>query len=163
MERLKAVEHSDCPSPAATDGGAVPTTVAAGRSRGLIHWFSIGFACAWLYRRALEMHEKALPAGHPYIATILNNLAVLYQVQGRLAEAEPLYKRSLEMREKALPAGHPYIATSLNNLAVLYRAQGRLAEAEQLFKRSLEMREKALPGGHSDIADSLIFASSAVA
>jgi hypothetical protein len=44
MERLKALEHSDSTSPAATAGGAVPTTVAAGRSWGLIRWLSIGFA-----------------------------------------------------------------------------------------------------------------------
>src|SRR5262249_15418484 len=89
------------------------------------------------------------------VADGVNNLAFIYQGQGRLGEAEPLYKRALAMREKALPAGHPYIATSLNNLAFLYHAQGRLAEAEPLYMRALEMREKALPAGHPDIAASL--------
>jgi hypothetical protein len=46
VERLKALEHTDLPSPAATTGPVVPTSVAAGRSRSLIRWFSIGFACA---------------------------------------------------------------------------------------------------------------------
>jgi len=44
MARLKALEQTDCP------GGivcrAVPTTAAAGHSRSLIRWFSLGFACA---------------------------------------------------------------------------------------------------------------------
>jgi tetratricopeptide (TPR) repeat protein len=74
-----------------------------------------------LAQRALAMREKTLPADHSDIVVSLNNLAFLYQEQGRLAEAEPLYKRALEMREKALPAGHPDIATSLNNLAGLYQ------------------------------------------
>ena len=43
-----------------------------------------------LYKRALAMREKALPAGHPKIALSLNNLAFLYDAQGRLTEAEPL-------------------------------------------------------------------------
>jgi len=101
------------------------------------------------------MREKSLPAGHPYIATALNNLAFLYHAQGRLAEAEPLYKRASELREKALPAGHPDVAASLNNVAYLYQMQGRLAEAEPLYKRALELREKALPDGHPEIATSL--------
>jgi len=42
----QGTRHSDGPSPAATAGGAVPTTVAAGRSWGLIRWLSIGFAGA---------------------------------------------------------------------------------------------------------------------
>ena len=43
----------------------------------------------------------------PTSATSLNNLAVLYQAQGRYAEAEPLYQRALAIREKALGPEHP--------------------------------------------------------
>src|SRR5262245_42506832 len=70
-----------------------------------------------LAQRALELREKALPPGHPDIASSFNYLAFFYHEQGRFAEAEPLYKRALELREKALPAGHPDIASSFNNLA----------------------------------------------
>jgi tetratricopeptide (TPR) repeat protein len=38
---------------------------------------------------------------HSNVGTALNNLAGLYQAQGRYAEAEPLYRRSLAIREKA--------------------------------------------------------------
>ena len=31
-----------------------------------------------LYKRALAIYEKALGPDHPYVATTLNNLAVLY-------------------------------------------------------------------------------------
>jgi len=108
-----------------------------------------------LAQRALALREAALPAGHPDIATSLNNLAALYRAQGRLAEAEPLYRRALTLYEAALPAGHPVIASNLNNLAFLYQAQGRLAEAEPLYQRALALREAALPPGHLDIAQSL--------
>ena len=85
----------------------------------------------------------------------LNNLAGLYDDQGRYADAEPLYKRSLAIREKALGPDHPDVATSLNNLAALYDDQGRYADAEPLYKRSLAIREKALGPDHPDVATSL--------
>ncbi len=50
----------------------------------------------------------------------LTNLAILYQTQGRYAEAEPLHRRALAIREKALGPDHPDVAASLNNLASLY-------------------------------------------
>ena len=71
------------------------------------------------------------------LATSLNNLAALYNAQGKYAEAEPLYQRSLAIREKVLGAEHPQVATGLNNLALLYDNQGKYAEAEPLNKRSL--------------------------
>ena len=64
--------------------------------------------------------EKALGPDHPDVATSLNNLALLYDNQGRYADAEPLYKRSLAISRKALGPDHPDVATSLNNLAELY-------------------------------------------
>ena len=57
---------------------------------------------------------------HPDVAVSLNYLALLYDKQGRYADAEPLYKRSLGIKEKALGPDHPDVAMSLNNLAVLY-------------------------------------------
>ncbi len=79
-------------------------------------------------------------------------MALLYQAQGRYAEAEPLYKRSLAILEKALGPDHPHVAKGLNNLAVLYQAQGHYAEAETLFRRSLSIWEKVLGPDHPDVA-----------
>ena len=54
------------------------------------------------YRQALPFAEEALRLGkeefnpdHPAAATLLNNLAELYRVQGRYAEAESLHRRAL--------------------------------------------------------------------
>ena len=67
-------------------------------------------------------------------AAILNNLAVLYQAQGRIGEAEPLFKRALAIWGQALWPEHPYVDIALNNLAALYRTQGRNDEAERLLR-----------------------------
>ncbi len=85
-----------------------------------------------------------------------NNLALLYQAQGRYAEAEPLHKRALAIFEKALGPKHPDVAQSLNNLAGLYRAQeGKYGEAEPLYQQALANREKALGPEHPDVAQGL--------
>ena len=68
-----------------------------------------------LFVAALKEAEKFGPQD-PRLATSLNNLANLYNTQGKYGEADPLYKRSLEIWEKALGPDHPSVATSLENL-----------------------------------------------
>ena len=79
---------------------------------------------------------------HPGTLISLNNLAALYEAQGRYSGAEPLYKRALEVSERVLGKEHPYTLGSVNNLAALYEAQGRFSEAEPLFRRVLEARQR---------------------
>jgi CHAT domain-containing protein len=99
--------------------------------------------------------EKAFGANSPDVATLCNNLAAVYRLQGRFSEAEPLYRRGLEIREKVLTTDHPDVAVSLNNLAELYAMQGRYDEAEPLHERSLAIREKTLNPEHPLIGQSL--------
>jgi len=82
------------------------------------------------------------------VAASLNNLAGLYQAQGKYGEAEPLYRKSLKIMEKALGTKHPQLASTLSNLALLYDAQGRYAEAELLYQKSLTITEIALGSEH---------------
>lgn len=104
-------------------------------------------------------------------ATTLHNLAALYRIERRYAEAEPLYKRSLKIKEtrsvmikartsptmkkKVLNNSDRSIAKTLHSLAGLYHVQGRYAEAEPLYMQALNIREKALGPVHSDIITSL--------
>ncbi len=108
-----------------------------------------------LAEKVLAIVEKILPPNHPSLATSINNLALLYQAQGRLSEAEPLFGRALKILETALPPNHPDVAASVNDLASLYLAQGRLSEAEPLYQRALKIRETALPPNHPDVAQSV--------
>ncbi|WP_133158959.1 tetratricopeptide repeat protein, partial [Microcystis aeruginosa] len=68
---------------------------------------------------------QLLGDNHPHVATSLNNLAALYESQGRYTEAEPLYLEALDLKKQLLGDNHPHVATSLNNLAALYESQGR--------------------------------------
>ncbi len=78
------------------------------------------------------------------LTLILNNLAEIYQIQNKYAEAEPIIKRSLAIAEKTFGPSHPNVAANLNNLANNYRIRGMYAEAEPLYKRVLDIWEKTL-------------------
>ena len=87
--------------------------------------------------------------------TSLNNLALLYQSQGRYAEAESLYQEALALRKKLLGEDHPDVATTLNNLALLYESQGRYAEAEPLYQEALALIKKLLGENHLYLATTI--------
>ena len=85
----------------------------------------------------------------------MNNLAVLYNDQGRYEKAEPLYLQALELRKSLLGDRHPDVASSLNSLASLYQSQGRYEKAEPLHLQALELRKSLLSDRHPDVASSL--------
>ena len=112
------------------------------------------------FEMALEVARRLYPKdefpdGHAKLATSLNNLADLYEAQGKLADAEHLYRDALAMRKRLFKGDHPDLATTLNNLAYLYLAQGKLAEAEPLLKEVIEMDKRLFKGDHPDRAAGL--------
>ncbi|MEL7142217.1 MAG: tetratricopeptide repeat protein, partial [Cyanobacteria bacterium J06573_11] len=79
--------------------------------------------------QSLKICKEQLGDKHLDTASSLNNLAGLYESQGRYSEAEPLSLEALEINKVKLGERHPDTARSLNNLAALYRSQGRYSEA----------------------------------
>lgn len=137
----------------------------------IMNWLGDALQQAWefagaelLFKRALAIHEQALGKNHLDaanlfrlidIATSLSNLAELYQVKGRYAEAELLYKRTVTINEQVLGKNAPNTAMSLNNLAGVYYAQGKYSEAALSYNRSLAINEQALEKNYPDIARNL--------
>jgi tetratricopeptide (TPR) repeat protein len=72
-----------------------------------------------LFLQALELRKRLLGEEHPSVATTLNNLAYLYDSQGRYAQAEPLYLQALEIAERQLGVNHPRTITFRENLQSL--------------------------------------------
>ena len=111
-----------------------------------------------LLPHALEATDhgvKVFGPEHPYMATPLNNLAILYHKQGKYDKAEPLYQRALAIKEMVLGPDHPDVATMLNNLAGLYEDQGKYQAAKPLYQRALAINEKALGPDHPSVAATL--------
>ncbi|MTJ55888.1 tetratricopeptide repeat protein, partial [Anabaena sp. UHCC 0253] len=93
---------------------------------------------------------------HPDVALVLNQLAYLYNLQGKYIKSETLYKKCLRIYENLFPLEHPDIAQILNNLACLYDIQKNYSEAEVLNQKALMMYQRLFPQGHPKILDSLI-------
>jgi tetratricopeptide (TPR) repeat protein len=104
------------------------------------------------YEAILARVRKQKGEEAPETAPAMNNLALLYQAQGRFAEAEPLFLKAIALGDKALPATDPDLAGWYNNLARLYQAQGRLSDVEPLYSKTIAISEKALPANHPDLA-----------
>jgi tetratricopeptide (TPR) repeat protein len=103
-----------------------------------------------VYETVLTLYRelaKANPEAYlPYVATTLNNLALLYSATQRMKAAEEAYREALSTyRElaKANPEAYlPYVATTLNNLAVLYSDTQRMKAAEGAYREALSIRRE---------------------
>ena len=85
-----------------------------------------------LYKRALNIREKALGPEHPNVATSLNNLALIYYSKGDYAKAEPLYKRALDIRRRRSGRRAPMSLLLSTTSPTLYRDKGDYAKAEPM-------------------------------
>jgi hypothetical protein len=77
-----------------------------------------------LLRDALRLQETTLGRAHPDLVNTLNNLAVMCEHTGKLADAEQGYRRAHAIAVASLPPGHPSIAASLRNLVEFCTARG---------------------------------------
>lgn len=76
------------------------------------------------------------------------NLALLYDAQGRYAEAERLDMQALEFCRELPGPEYPAMAACLNNLAAMYEVQGRFSEAAPLYTQAFEIAESSLGPSH---------------
>lgn len=109
-----------------------------------------------LYRRALEIAERAGGAQYPLRMHALGSLATLLSDEGRHAEAERTFREALQLRRTAFGDRHRAVAEGLGHLAGELRAQGRLAEAERLHREALGIWRDALPADHPAVAGAAV-------
>ena len=72
----------------------------------------------------------------------MTNLAGVYRLQGKFAEAEPLFAAAVEAGRRSAGDQHPDTLDKINNLATTYLAQHKYAEAEALLRAALTTFEK---------------------
>ena len=72
----------------------------------------------------METRKRVLGPEHPHTLTSMNNLATIYQHQGRWTEAEKLLVQVMETRKTVLGPEHPDTLTSMAELASTYQNQG---------------------------------------
>jgi tetratricopeptide (TPR) repeat protein len=85
---------------------------------------------------------------HHSTATAWNNLATVYRLEGRLADAEPLQLKAVEVWRAVSGDEGPETLNTMSRLAMLYQAQKRYAEAEDVWTRVLEVQRRILGAKH---------------
>jgi len=99
-----------------------------------------------MYQWVLQGNEKVLGTEHTSMLQTVNNLGILYNKQGKLAEAEQMYQRALQGYEKALGTDNTstYIP-ALNatwGLGALFEREVDLAKARIMYSKALVGYEK---------------------
>jgi len=95
---------------------------------------------------------------HENLATVITNLADLYEalgpLDGDIPLAEELYQRALKLYV-GLGLQNLEVARTSNNLAGLYRAKGDYLAAQPFYEHALKIRQEELGLEHRLVADSL--------
>lgn len=91
-------------------------------------------------KRALWIMEKKCGRLSVDCATTLTCMAMSYEKQKRISEAEKSYIESTAIMEKVAPMSST-IAVNSNNLAVLYSEQGNFAAAGEMYEKAVAVYE----------------------
>ena len=120
-----------------------------------------------LYEKAEELFVKTLNAQrHKYgdkgdennrmMIRCMNELALLYVIQGCDKEAEDLFTEGIALGESELPGkDHPFTLRHVNGLGVLRTKQGRYDDAVTLFNRALAGRRLKLGEDHPETLETI--------
>ena len=113
-----------------------------------------------MYFEATEVAKQALAVAvrkfgpeHPVVAKALNNLATLYFILGRDADAGALFNGAFAILKKALGPAHPAVAAAHSYLAELRIERGEWARAAIYLRRN---PETASPAATADPPPALV-------
>jgi eukaryotic-like serine/threonine-protein kinase len=82
--------------------------------------------------------RRVLGPEHPYTLTAMNNLADLYQAQGRFELAESLHRQRLAAQKRVEGEQHPAVAVTLASLGLNLISQEKWTDAESSFREQAQ-------------------------
>jgi tetratricopeptide (TPR) repeat protein len=103
----------------------------------------------------LGVRQMRYPPRYELAAGLMNDLALLYQMQSRFPDAEAMLKRALKAYEDATGAESAGAGLALHNLGLLYLRQKQFADAQRSLNRALAVREKAFGRHHPALAETI--------
>ena len=98
--------------------------------------------------RALAIREKSLDPAHRNVAMNLDDLAGVYEAQGRFKGGRVASDACRFDLGGHVEPGHPDVEASLEGLADLYVRERRFQEAMPLYQRIVTTREQRLGHDH---------------
>ena len=91
------------------------------------------------------------------MATSYNNVAIVYEAQGKYEEALEMHAKSLDIRTRILGGdNHLDVASSYSSIAVVNGRQGKYEEAFHLLEKSLDIRIKLVGFNHPNVVNSYV-------
>jgi serine/threonine protein kinase len=105
-------------------------------------------------QRAEEIYRARAP-DHPQFVTVLTNLAMIAQGEGRAAEAERGFREVIDRIESQMGLQSPHLWPSLFSLIDIAYDRGDTDEELALARRSLEVARHNFPDDHPWKASSL--------
>jgi tetratricopeptide (TPR) repeat protein len=88
-------------------------------------------------------------------AQVLTNRGLIFDAQGKFAEALAAHREALAIQTRLLGTEHPAVATTLSNVAGSLQFLGKTDEALVAHRESLRVREATLGPDHPWVAHSL--------
>jgi tetratricopeptide (TPR) repeat protein len=86
-----------------------------------------------LYLLSLKQTESIYGQNHPYVADIMNNLAILLKKEGQYNEALEYLKQALKISKHYYGQQHPNVGSYLTNVGDIYRKVDDLVFYERTF------------------------------
>ncbi|HTA18067.1 MAG TPA: tetratricopeptide repeat protein [Polyangia bacterium] len=86
---------------------------------------------------------------------LLNNVGVIYHLQGKLSASLEYQRRALGIKEKVLGADDPDVAATLSNMALTLNTLKRSDEALSTIDRTMSIFKHSLGAAHPRVADAL--------
>lgn len=108
------------------------------------------------YLKALEYDRATGMQQTMDSASIMNNLALLYSMTGRFAEASAMLERVLAIMSVHLPPNHPKRAATLDAVGMLQRKQGDFDAARKTYREALAIWRACKAPDHPDVATCLV-------
>jgi eukaryotic-like serine/threonine-protein kinase len=105
--------------------------------------------------RALDLRRHVLGPEHPDTLSSMSNLAAVYDLARKHAQAEALDSQSLAIQRRVLGPEHADTLKSMSNLAYVYFDEGKYAQAEALGSQSLGIQRRVLGPEHPDTLKSI--------
>lgn len=97
---------------------------------------------AKLSEKKASIREKKVRRDFRWVAAAFEELADLYEMQGKWDQAEALLKRAVELRRQT--GVDPDLASAMKLLANCYKRQNKWSQAEWLYKDVVSIRENVL-------------------
>jgi hypothetical protein len=94
-----------------------------------------------------RIRRSVLGKEHPNTVNSMDNLAELYRLQNRRAEAGALYETTIELRRRVLGPAHASTTNVLSALGAVRLDEERYGETEALLRQAVAGYRKNNPDG----------------